>query len=155
MYFPAVGVGGEVERLARFIRPKGHGGGTTTAQPARELRPRKAATTQRRELEDLVAHVVAEQVGAVVSGGPDTVRHEGPSGYGRAPRITVIVLVHRGRVGRGGADYGACTGRVVVGSLAEIPGVVGTCPALVDLLPGVLADIVYKEARTGGIRVES
>jgi hypothetical protein len=39
-------------------------------------------------------------------------------------------------------------------ALAKIPGVVGTCLTLVDLLPGALADVVNEEACTRGVRVE-
>ena len=66
----------------------------------------------------------------------------------------MAVLVDGRRVGRGGAVHRARAGRVVVGALAEVPGVVRPGPALVDLLPTVLADVVDEEARARGVRVE-
>src|SRR5215208_2497963 len=151
MHFTVVGVGGVVERLARAVGTEGHGDGAGRPQPGCELGLCEAAPALGCELEDLVTDVVADKVGAIVLGGPDAVWHERSAGDGPAPRLTVTVLVDRRCVGRGGAAYRASTVGVVVATFAEVPAVVGPCRALVDLLPGVLANVVYKESRTGGI----
>ena len=132
---------------------KGHGDGHTLAQIARELRLRKSAPALGLEFEDLVAHVVAEEIGVVVVGGPGAVRDERPAGDRGASGV-VAVLVNRRRVGCSGQSTEPGATRVVVVALAEVPGVVGPCLALVDFFPAASADVVDEEARARGVRVE-
>ena len=98
-----------------------------------------------KKLDEFSADEVAIQITRVVLGRPDAVGDECPSGDRGAAAVMVIVVDGVGHAG--GRRSAVRVGSNCAVPLTQVPAVVCARGTKIDLLPVIISDVVYEEAR--------